>query len=240
MAGPKRLVLFVEGDGDRDAVPILIRQLLTERSAWEHLFLDPNPFVVGNVADITKGSGKDWTRYLQAVQQRKNLGAVLLLWDGESDTIRKEPFCAGRFAARLAEWSRTVGAGIGFSVACVFVCQEYESWFLACVSELAGQQMSDGRDGVKPGALPPGGDLEISPRDAKKALGSLMASGYKPTRDQAEMTRLMVNHLSSVRSKGLRSFQRLEKAVTELIEANTTGQHLVSPICAQPAQKKAT
>ena len=34
---------------DADALPVLVKHLLTEAQAWEHLWLDPQPFLVGNV-----------------------------------------------------------------------------------------------------------------------------------------------------------------------------------------------
>src|SRR5260370_2119272 len=133
MAAPKRVVLFVEGEGDRDAVPVLVKQLLTGIGAWQHLFLDDKPFVVGNVAELTKADGKEWVRYLHAGAKRPTLGAILLIQDGDLGRIRGEEFCAAGFAARFSECAKTAGAGIGFSVATVFACQEYESWTLDCV-----------------------------------------------------------------------------------------------------------
>ena len=46
---PKRLVLFVEGDGEHKAAPVLVERLLTEHNAWDCLFLDPHPFRIGSV-----------------------------------------------------------------------------------------------------------------------------------------------------------------------------------------------
>jgi hypothetical protein len=111
MPAPSRLVLFVEGEGDRQAIPALVKRLLTESDAWSHLFLDDKPFVVGNAADLTKDNGKDWLRLLNAARKRPNLGAVLLIQDGDLGRIRREDFCAARFGARLSDWARATGAG---------------------------------------------------------------------------------------------------------------------------------
>ncbi len=45
----KRLVLFVEGEGEVDAVPTLLRRLLKERTERPDILLDDSPFRVGSV-----------------------------------------------------------------------------------------------------------------------------------------------------------------------------------------------
>jgi hypothetical protein len=229
MAPPRRLVLFVEGEGDRDAAPVLIKRLLTELDAWSDLFLDPAPFVVGDVAALTANSGKDWVRLLNAARKRPNLGAVLLLQDSDLTRIRGEVFCPVLFGARLSAWARDTGAGSVFSAASVFACQEYESWILACAEHLAGYPLPDGRPGIRPGTTAPTGDLDRAPRDAKGWLDQHMDAGYKSTRDQEPLTRLMVDHLDTLRTRGARSFRRLENALRQLLDAVRRGAHTVSP-----------
>jgi hypothetical protein len=235
MASPSRLVLFVEGEGDRDAAPILLKRLLTDIEAWAHLILDDRPpFLVGNAADLTKDNGRQWVRLLSAARKRPNLGAVLLIQDGDLGRIRREEFCAAQFGARLSAWARSAGAGKLFSVASVFACQEYESWLLGCADILAGLPLPDGRPGLNSGTRGPEGDLERSPRDAKRWLDQHMEAGYKPSRDQALLTRLMVDHLDALRGRGMRSFQRLETALQQLVTAVRTGAHVVTPESASP------
>ena len=237
MAPPKRLVLFVEGQGDRDAVPVLVKQLLTDLAAWSDLFLDEQPFVVGSIAELTADNGKGWIAKLGAARKRPKLGAVLLIQDGDLELIRKEPFCAAVFAARLADWAKQAGAGSLFSLAAVFACMEFESWMLACAECLAGAPLPDGRPGIRPGATAPAGDLELHPRNAKGWLDQQMDAGYKPTRDQQPLTQLLVRHLDAVRARGLRSFRRLENAVRLLVEAVRADAPIVSPAAPQSAQK---
>ncbi|MBL8800273.1 MAG: DUF4276 family protein [Planctomycetia bacterium] len=229
MASPARLVLLVEGQGDRDAVPVLVKKLLTDLSAWQHLFLDPNPMVVGNIADLTCNEGRDWVRYLRIARARQNLGAVLVVQDGDIESIRKERFCSFRFAARLAQWSRDAGGGVQFSVASVFACSEFESWMLACADRLAGVQLPDGRAGIRLGTMPPDGNLETTPRDAKGWLNKRIDGGYKSTRDQQAFTTIMIDHLDAVRSRNLRGFSRLESAVSQIVEAIRNGRHIATP-----------
>jgi hypothetical protein len=54
MARRKKLVLLVEGEGDRNAVPVLVKRILTDLQAWDHLALDLPPLAVGNVAEVTR------------------------------------------------------------------------------------------------------------------------------------------------------------------------------------------
>lgn len=235
MTAPRRLVLFVEGEGDRIAVPVLVKRLLTDLEGWSDLFLDPHPFVVGNAAQLTRDGGKDWLRLLQSAQKRPKLGAVLLVQDGDLVRIRGEEFCPVRFARRLGAQARTVGAGTTFSVATVFARQEYESWVLPCVDCLAGVPLPDGRPGIRAGVTAPEGDLEEAPRDAKRWLDSQMDGGYKETRDQEPLTQLMIHHLDVIRSRSLRSFRRLENALTQILAGLRSGTHTVTP--AEPPAK---
>ncbi|HYT93070.1 MAG TPA: DUF4276 family protein [Gemmataceae bacterium] len=229
MAAPKRLVLFVEGEGDRDALPVLVKQLITEIGGWSDLFLDPKPFVVGTVADLTANNGRDWLRLLHAARGRGKLGAVLLVQDGDLGRIRGEDFCAAKFATRLGDLAKSAGAGKLFSVGIAFACMEFESWLLACAEQLAGVQLPDGRPGIRLGATGPTGHLEQAPRDAKGWLDQHIDAGYKPTRDQEQLTRLMIARLDAVRQRGMRSFRRLENALQQLVNALRADTHIVSP-----------
>jgi hypothetical protein len=222
-------VLFVEGDGDKEAVPVLVTRLLTNLEAWGDLFLDTNPFVVGGVAQLTARDGRDWLRYLEAAGRRRNVGAVLLLLDGDAERIRGESFCAKLFAIRLATLARQAGAGATFSLAVVFASQEYESWMIASADRLGGLPLPDGRPGLRAGATPPEGDLERAPRDAKGWLDRNMDGGYSPTRDQGPLTRLFVDHLAGVRQRQMRSFRRLENAVRQIVEAVRGGTPIATP-----------
>jgi len=224
---PKRLVLFVEGPGDVEAAPVLLKRLLNEYNAFDAVVPDPNPFRVGEYSKICKDDCAEWRRLLLAAAKRRNFGGCLLLLDGDSRAkIEGKPFCAMRAARRLADEARKVGGGSLFSVAIVFACMEFESWLIAGAKSLAGKQFMDGRmmpDRIE--AIP--GDLESAPRDAKAWFRGFMKTGYNPTRDQAELTRLV--DLSLVRQKGMRSFRRLERAIGELVAAIRSGEHAATP-----------
>ncbi len=223
----KRIVLFVEGAGDALAVPVLMKCLLTKAKAWDYLHLDPNPFKVGSVSKLLKNDCRDWIRWLGAAAKRREIGAVLLVLDGDNPRIQGEVFCAAKVAKKLAQEAIRARGGDLFSVATVFACQEYESWLIAGVESLSGKRLKDGRPGVKAGAKPPDGDLESAPRDAKRWLSNVMASGYNPVKDQAPLTEIVDWDL--VRNRPMRSFRRLENAVSQIVSAIRSESPLTSP-----------
>lgn len=237
----KRLVLFVEGDGDAEAVPILVNRLLGEQNAADCLFLDGNIFRVDSITNLIGRRENNWLRFLGAAQKRGHLGGVLLLLDGDIKLKKGELFCPVEHALDLSRRARKAGAGARFSVASVFACQEYETWFIASMEALAGKLLPpDDRPGVREKHDDPGADLEQRFRNAKGWLSKQMQSGYKPTTDQEALTRLMVQDLGIIRQRQLRSFRRLEKAVQELVLAIRTDVHIVTPELPPPATESKT
>jgi hypothetical protein len=222
----KRIVLFVEGEGEAEAVPKLVKQLLTEQNAWDAVSLDPNTFRVGEVSKLAKNNYHAWKRKLAASLKRRNVGAVLLVLDGDVEKVEGKVFCAANVAKSLASEAASVGGGVTFSVAVVFARQEYESWLIAGIQSLAGKRLPDGRVIAKE-AKAPEGNVEESPRNAKGWFSGVIEGGYKPARDQAALTDLV--DLQTVRNRKLRSFRRLECALAELVSAIRSEKHLVTP-----------
>jgi Domain of unknown function (DUF4276) len=222
----KRLVLFVEGEGEADAAPMLVKRLLAEQGAWDSLFLDDKPFRVGGANKLVKADFCEWRRLLAASLKRRDIGGVLLILDGDIKKSWKGAFCAADVARSLAVEAVHVGGGKTFSVAVVFARQEYETWLIAGIASLAGKTLPDGRL-IPSHAKPPDGDLEERPRDAKGWLRDVIEGGYKPTIDQASLTDLV--DLEVIRARNLRSFQRLESAVSSLLSAIRNNQRIVSP-----------
>ena len=228
--GPKRLVLLVEGQGDVEAAPVLVQRLLKEHAAYDVVFLDPNPPLrVGEYSKICRNDFGEWRRLLKAAIKRKNCGGCILLLDGDSNLkVEGKPFCAMRAARLLAAGAKKEGAGNLFSIAVVFACMELESWLIPGANSLVNVPFSDGRKELLkiPRELPD--NPEIAPRDAKGWFSKLMQTGYKPTRDQAELTSLV--DLTQIRThQAMRSFRRLENAIKEIIAAILEGKHVVSP-----------
>jgi hypothetical protein len=113
----KRLVLFVEGEGDEAAVPALVGRLLTQLpdDLQGQLFPDNAPMRVGGIESLTGRSTDRLLTYVRRANGRKNLGVILVLLDGDADVVEGQPFCAVTAARMLAERSRGVGAGMAFS-----------------------------------------------------------------------------------------------------------------------------
>ncbi|MBX9622515.1 MAG: DUF4276 family protein [Gemmataceae bacterium] len=220
----KRLVLCVEGAGDVAAAPNLVGRLLTELppDLQTALFLDNRPMEVGEIAGLTGAQRRNWTDYLERANKRPGLGAVLLLLDGDVPKFEARAFCAATAARTLAERSQEAGAGVMFSVAVVFLRQEFESLLIASYAKLPGC-----RADVTPPANP-----ESAERSAKEWLAKNLEGGYKATRDQARLAPKIDFDL--VRAAGMTSFRRLERAVQQLAIAVQTDQHISSPAVPPP------
>jgi hypothetical protein len=227
MATRKRIVLFVEGEGDLTAVPALVKKLLTELGAWDCLSLDPDPFRIGAVTRLFEKKQENWIKKLQSAAKGGNLGGVLLLQDGDVTPKQGQPFCPRDIGRELSRHARAAGAGLHFSVASVFACQEFESWLIAGIESLAGKKLDNGRIEIPTNLKAPEGDLEQHPRDAKGWLNQCIPRGYNPVTDQELLTRAV--DLDAIRQRNLRSFRRLESAVRQLVEAIRSGKHIVTP-----------
>jgi hypothetical protein len=225
----KRLVLFVEGDGDIRAVPLIVKRLLSQYVLWDSVQLDENPFRIGGVERISgkQEHQKNWLRHLRSALKRHEVGGVLVVLDGDAKFWEGGPFCAAKAAQALVERAKETGAGKTYSLGIAFACREFETWFLAGIKSLAGKRLSDGRPGVQLDPPEWAGDLEKEPRGAKEALRKTMPNGYKETLDQIELTKLL--DLDQVRRRGLKSFARLERAIKQLAEACKTGKHVATP-----------
>jgi hypothetical protein len=216
----KRLVLFVEGEGDVQAVPALIGRFLSEMppDLQGHLYLDNRAFRVGGVQQLTgqRQRQDNYLNHLKNAARRQHLGAILVVLDGDVDRVEGQPFCPVPVARLLADRGREAGAGALFSLAVVFLRQEYESLLISVADQLPG---------LKAGALRPA-QVEDAPRDAKGWLNQHLNAGYRSAEDQLSLTKALTNWAPA---RQLRCFRRLEHAIAELAKAVATGQHVASP-----------
>ena len=220
----KRIVLFVEGEGEADAAPILIDKLLNNiPNARNSAFIDPKPFRVGEINKVLRKN--DLREKIRSANKKANVGGILILLDGDIKHIQGQKRCLIEVAKQLAFQATEVGAGNIFSVAIIFALQEFESWLIASFDSMRGQEFPDGRRMPTEATIPD--NVETSPRDAKGWLTKNLSDGYRPTRDQAQLTRWL--DVETVRSKNLRSFQRLESAVNELVMAIESEKHVATP-----------
>jgi hypothetical protein len=188
-----KLGLIVEGHGEVQAAPVLLRRLASELDETLHLEIPP-PLRVPR----SKLLKEEELRRAVELMARKTSpdGALLVLLDADSD-------CPAEVGPRLLEWARAVRADR--PVAVVLAKSEYEAWLIAAAVSLRGKR------GL-PADLDPPNNPEAM-RDAKGWLGSRMPHRYSETIDQAALTALM----SLVEARACMSFQKLERDVRRLV-----------------------
>ena len=185
---------IVEGHGEVEAAPVLLRRLLTEAQC-QH---------VGVGRPIRRTQSQ--LRSKEGIQAGVRLAllhpecaAVVILFDGEDD-------CPKELAAQVRAWAREAARGKPCDV--VVAYREYETWFLAALESLRGQY------GIAKDAEPPANPE--SKRDAKSELESFMPAdrAYSETGDQPAMSAVFDLRLAHRRN---RSFRKLVKAVGDLL-----------------------
>lgn len=229
----KRLVILGEGHGELSALPSLAAKLLRDSERGHLLFVDDRVVRAGNALGLIRQDPRTeevdcrrWLRHLQVAAARKNLGAVLAVFDGDANAFpagSAQRFCSATAARVMAESAVSIGAGKTFSLAIVFACMEYETWIVASVESLAGKTFSDGRPVLPTDTKFPPGDPEAH---GKRWLEKHM-HGYRETRDQRSLTDLV--DLKLIRDKRLRSFTRLDHAMEQILGAVESGTFIVSP-----------
>ena len=232
----KRLVVFVEGKGDVQAVPTLAQRVVDWLELHDALFVDFEPFRVRGIGALVKNNCFDWHRWLGAAgKTRANLGAVLLVLDGDVeyvapswasyvDRFGSTVFCEFHAAAMLGYDAREARAGDQFSVATVFARKEFEAWLLAGVESLRGASLTDGRGKVPAHATCPVQDPEAV-RDAKGELRRLIPD-YQQSLDQGVLAKRLDLERVHV---ACRSFQRFCSAIQQLADAIRQGRHVITP-----------
>ncbi len=186
------LVPVVEGDGEMEAVPMLLRRMLERMERWD--------WSVGKARKIG-GIGKlrkEFDNLLQRLATAPDCDAILILNDMDDG-------CPVTEALALAQRARTLM--LPCPVALVLAHREYESWFLTSLPTIAGNY-------DLPANLVYQGEIE-GRRDVKGWLSDQMPPGkiYKETIHQVRMTGLLDIDLAL----SSRSFQRFYHAVEELV-----------------------
>jgi hypothetical protein len=185
---------IVEGHGEVEAAPVLLRRLLAEA--------DCQNIGVGRPIRRTQSQ----LRSKEGIQAGVRLAllqpecaAVVILFDGEDD-------CPKELASQVRAWAREAASGKPCDV--VVAYREYETWFLAALESLRGQY------GISKDAAAPANPE--SKRDAKGALEEFMPPdrAYSETGDQPAMSAVFDMSLAHRRN---RSFRKLVKAFGELL-----------------------
>jgi len=209
-----KIVPIVEGDGEVDAVPLLLGKLLAKIGRQE-IGVSRRPLNAGSCSNLTKAGGLEG--FIRAASLRPDCAAILVLMDADKGCPLK---IAQDFVARI----RSLGSK--HPVVVVIAKFEYEAWFLASLDSIAGKDL-DGRPGLPAGTLYPEHDVELLVSVKgwlnRKFPGS---HSYKETLDQAPMTRLLQPDLVAPRS---RSFRRLQHALAEAVAAIDAENVVITP-----------
>jgi hypothetical protein len=185
---------IVEGHGEVEAVPVLLRRLLSEAQC--------HAIGVGRPIRRTQSQ----LRSKQGIQAGTRLAllqpecaAIVILFDGEDD-------CPKELAAQVRAWAMEAAGATPCDV--VVAYREYETWFLAAIESLRGHY------GIAKDAAAPA-DPELK-RDAKGALEAFMPPNraYSETGDQPAMSQTFDMGLAHRRN---RSFRKLVNAIGDLL-----------------------
>lgn len=191
----RRVVPIVEGDGEVQALPVLLRRLAdwrtpgTEPIDIVRLIRVPRQRFVRN--------DDEFNRHLKlAASRAAQDGWVLILLDADDD-------CPAKFAPALQQRAEALIPDI--PVAVVLANREYEAWFIAGAASLQGQR----------GLLFEPEDLMVEaerPRDAKGWLSAhrdaMRFGRYDPVLDQPRLSARV--DLQQVHDRS-RSFRKLCK-----------------------------
>ena len=178
------IVAVVEGHGDAEAVPVLIRKLLLERGA----FADVKPHRVHR-QKVTKPG--EFEKAVQFASMHEGCTAILVVLDADDD-------CPAVTGPQLAQ--RAVAAVGHIPVGVVLANREFEAWILAGVIGVRGQR------GIRSDAEPPPDPDSVgSPKAALEAL--MDPRTYLETDDQAAFAERLDLENARLNSRSFRKFE---------------------------------
>ena len=210
MSDNPSIIAIVEGPGDKNSVPELIRRIL-----YEWLYRHDISNLKAIPANGKPKLLKKFEKFLEYAISEK-CAAILVVLDADSD-------CPREHAARLVE--RAAALNLNVPVAIVYAKSEYETWFICSLSQDKSKGIRE-RLRIPEAVTAPGNVEDI--RDAKGWLNRNMPSHvtYKGTIDQVNLTHHIDLDLTHRRS---RSFRRLCHAVEELVHAIDNRESIVTP-----------
>ena len=184
----------VEGHGEVEAFPVLLRRLQNDAQARDVAIGQP----------IRQPRGKlvkqdELARAVELARRQPGCEAILILVDGDDD-------CPAELGPRMKRWAESAARGRPCEV--VIAHREYEAWFLAAVESLRGQC------GIRQDA--PDHPAPEEPRDAKGQIRKRMTVGrsYLATADQAPLSEFFAFADAYQKS---RSFRKLAAAFGALL-----------------------
>lgn len=184
----------VEGRGETEAVPVLVRRIAQEMCGTHVTVVHPWRLDSGRMRrndELANVVRVQATRIIQG-------GGVLIVRDGDDKGVQ----CPLELATSLARAAQSAPVPVEIVIA----WREFEAWLLASMESLRAHPLL--RDDA---AVP---DNPEARRDAKGVLSSQMTETYRETRHQVKLTAAMDLTMASSRS---RSFQRMVHAVQRLL-----------------------
>lgn len=189
------LMCIVEGHGDCEAVPILIRRIAATLDSAPAVHTPPPIRVPRN--KLLK-AGELERKVELAARMASPRGAILILLDSDDD-------CPAQLGPVILQ--RALTARNDLPIAAIVAKREFESWFLAAAESLRGTRglASNLKSPFEPEAI----------RGAKEWLSEHMESGfrYRETLDQPALT----SRFSLEAARKADSFDKFYREVTRLI-----------------------
>ncbi len=158
----QNIMIFVEGEGDSRAAPLLIRRILFE---WYNVYTWNARAIKIRNANYLLRRFSDIIRYSNS---RIDTHAILVLLDSD-DTCPIESAC------RILSCVRNGTIFVDKPLAIVFSVREFEAWFLASAKHIWGVNVPNPEN----------------PRDAKGAVRKLLGGEYSPTIHQENLVSRM-------------------------------------------------
>jgi len=198
---PLRIACVVEGHGDVEAVPIIIRRIAAE--------IQPSPPIeIARPIRTPKSKlvkqGELERAVELAVRQVRGRGAVIVLVDD----------CPKQVGPELLARAQSVRNDVPVSV--VLAVREVESWFIAAAESIAGQHGLPDNMQVPP-------DIE-NIRGAKEWITQHMqgAKAYSPTLDEPSLAKSFDLRLAS-RAESFSKFRRDVTRILQTLSNNAAG-----------------
>ena len=183
----RRLALIVEGHGEVESCPVLVRRIAQELGRAVQVL---HPIRVPKSRLLRPG---EMERALElALRKLQGFGAIMVLLDADDDCVK---------VAGVRELIRA-RRHVHLPVAVVYAVREYEAWFLAGLEALQGRRQ------IRAGVDAPQNPESIS--GAKEYLQRCLEPGrhYAETVDQPALTQLMDLDLVRTRSRSFDKFWR--------------------------------
>ena len=200
----KVIVPIVEGYGEVEAVPNLIRRILNEKGAYDLAVRKP---IRQSRGKLCKDEGL--LNALRFAAMEDDCGAIVVIIDADDDP----PCILGPELLR-----QTARAFSHIPIWVELANKEFEAWFIAGIESLAGYR------GIPSGIQRPEDPEDI--RDAKGWLDKILEYGwsYSETIDQAKYAFHFDYRAASTHSRSLRRFiSIIEGIIRRLQIMNTTG-----------------